>query len=118
MPRNYQAEAAWARVSPAKCGEAPFLVNSQHGRPIIGWLRDLQFVPGGHERQKLDLYLLEKASGPLPVIVRVHGGGWKDGSKDWRRAEPLVPKGYAVASVNYRPALKTLGSPHGEDDPP
>jgi acetyl esterase/lipase len=37
--------------------------------------------------------LPEKASGPLPVIVWVHGGGWKDGNKDWRRAVPLVPKG-------------------------
>jgi acetyl esterase/lipase len=38
-----------------------------------------------------DLYLPEKASGPLPVIVWVHGGG-TDGNKDWRRAVPLVPK--------------------------
>jgi acetyl esterase/lipase len=65
-------------------------------------LRDLEYVPGGHERQKLDLYLPEKAPGPLPIIVWVHGGGWKDGNKDWRRAVPLVPKGYAVANINYR----------------
>lgn len=29
----------------------------------------------------INLYLPEKASGPLPVIVWVHGGGWKDGNK-------------------------------------
>jgi acetyl esterase/lipase len=51
-------------------------------------------------RPKLDLYLPEKATGPLPVIVWVHGGGWKDGNKDWRRAVPLVPKGYVVVNVN------------------
>ena len=38
----------------------------------------------------------------MPVIVWVHGGGWKDGNKNWRRAVPLVPKGYAVANINYR----------------
>ena len=43
-------------------------------------------------------YVPEKPSGPLPVIVWVHGGGWKNGNKDWRRAVPLVPKGYAVAN--------------------
>lgn len=49
-----------------------------------------EYVPGGHERQKLDLYLPEKASGLPPVIVRVHGGGWQEDNKDWRRAVPLL----------------------------
>jgi acetyl esterase/lipase len=62
----------------------------------------LEYVPGGHQRQKLDLYLPEKVTRPLPVIVWVHGGGWYEGDKDWRRAVPLVPKGYAVANINYR----------------
>src|SRR5690242_12683736 len=65
-------------------------------------LRDLEYVPNGHERQKLDLYLPEKANGPLPVIVWVHGGGWQAGSKAGCPGLYLVPKGYAVASVGYR----------------
>ena len=44
--------------------------------------RDLAYVKDGHERNKLDLYLPEKADGPLPLIVWVHGGGWLAGSKD------------------------------------
>ena len=43
----------------------------------------------------LDQFASALAS-PLPVIVWVHGGGRKEGNKDWRRALPLVPKGYAV----------------------
>jgi acetyl esterase/lipase len=65
-------------------------------------LRDLAYVPGGHERQHLDLYLPAEPDGPLPVIVWVHGGSWRTGSKDRCPALPLVGKGYAVASLNYR----------------
>ena len=66
-------------------------------------LRNLEYVQGGHERQKLDLYVPEKADGPLPVIVWVHGGGWMGGSKEGGGpALPFVGKGYAVAAINYR----------------
>jgi acetyl esterase/lipase len=65
-------------------------------------LSDLEYVPGGHERQKLDLYLPEKASGPLPVVLWVHGGGWKAGDKANSPAMFLATKGFAVASMNYR----------------
>ncbi len=63
--------------------------------------RDLEYVPGGHARQKLDLYL-PKTDHPLPVVVWIHGGGWRGGSKEGCPAIPLTAKGYAVASVNYR----------------
>ncbi len=65
--------------------------------------RNLEYVKGGHERQRLDLYVPEKADGPLPVIVWVHGGAWLTGSKEGGGpALPFVGKGYAVASINYR----------------
>src|SRR5436305_1149801 len=65
-------------------------------------LRDLEYVPNGHERQKLDLYLPEKAEGPLPVIVWIHGGAWRAGSKNYCPAVPYSAKGFAVAGINYR----------------
>jgi acetyl esterase/lipase len=65
-------------------------------------LRDLQYVNGGHDRNKLDLYLPEKADHPLPLIVWIHGGGWQAGSKERCPGVPLTAKGYAVASLNYR----------------
>jgi acetyl esterase/lipase len=65
--------------------------------------RDLKYVKDGHERNKLDLYLPEKADTPLPVIVWIHGGAWMGGSKDGGgSALPFAGKGYAVASMNYR----------------
>jgi acetyl esterase/lipase len=65
-------------------------------------LRDLQYVEGGHERNRLDLYLPEQAEGRLPLIVWIHGGAWLGGSKEGCPAVPLTAKGYAVASINYR----------------
>ena len=66
--------------------------------------RDLAYVADGHERHKLDLFVPEKADGPLPLIIWVHGGGWQNGSKDG--CPPLrggyAGRGYAVASINYR----------------
>jgi acetyl esterase/lipase len=64
--------------------------------------RDLEYVKGGHERQKLDLYLPEKAEGKLPVIVWIHGGAWQAGSKDRCPGLGFVRRGYAMASVGYR----------------
>jgi acetyl esterase/lipase len=70
--------------------------------PGVKALRDLEYVKGGHERQRLDLYLPDKITGPLPVVVWIHGGGWRGGSKEGCRAMPFAVEGYAVASINYR----------------
>lgn len=64
--------------------------------------RDLAYVPDGHERHNLDLYVPETREGSLPLIVWIHGGGWKQGSKDHCLPLSWVEKGYAVASINYR----------------
>jgi acetyl esterase/lipase len=51
----------------------------------------------------LDLYLPEKTPArPLPVVMWIHGGGWKNGTKDTCPLVWLAAEGYAVASINYR----------------
>src|SRR5438067_9711157 len=62
--------------------------------------RDLAY--GAHERQKLDLFLPPDVSGPLPLVLWVHGGGWENGRKEQNPALPFLAKGYAVAATNYR----------------
>ena len=82
----------------------------------VRWLRNLALVPGGHPRQKLDLYLPEKAAEqPLPLVVWIHGGGWEAGSKEGCPAVPLVEKGYAAASINYRLSQQALFPAQIED---
>ena len=65
--------------------------------------KDVPYVPGGDVAQRLDLYLPEQAvDAPLPLIVCIHGGGWRGGSKAWCPLLYMVGRGYAVASVEYR----------------
>ena len=67
--------------------------------------RDITYVTNGHERQKLDLYV-PNAKGPLPLIIWIHGGAFKMGSKEGIPFDPpplaYCEHGFAVASLNYR----------------
>jgi acetyl esterase/lipase len=67
-------------------------------------MRDLAYIPDGHERQKLDLYLPKQSegAGPLPLIVWVHGGAFRAGSKKNCRSARFLKEDYAAASINYR----------------
>jgi acetyl esterase/lipase len=64
--------------------------------------RDLVYKRVNGAVLTLDLYCPEKVSGPLPVIVWIHGGGWRRGRKEQCPAVALVQDGYAVASIDYR----------------
>jgi len=75
-------------------GEAP---------PGARVIHDLVYGKAGVRELLLDLYLPEEeTSSRLPVIVFIHGGGWRMGSKDRCPAADMAAKGYAVASVGYR----------------
>ena len=72
-----------------------------------GWTahRDMRYVSFGTERQTLDLYLPPDAPGaaPRPLVIWIHGGAWRAGSKQNPLPLRLIPDaGYAIASVNYR----------------
>ena len=71
--------------------------------------KDIAYVEGGDEAQKLDIYLPQTASEkPMPLIVHIHGGGWRGGSKFPCPVAAMVIKGYAVASVEYRFSQKAV----------
>ena len=64
-------------------------------------------VEGGSIPLVLDLYRpATGCSEPCPVVVTMHGGGFKSGSRsgrNWRLvAEELTDEGYAVISIDYR----------------
>jgi acetyl esterase/lipase len=70
--------------------------------PGVTVSKNLEYVTHGHERNKLDVYVPDKAEGRLPLVVWIHGGAWKAGSKEGGPAMGLVKQGYVVASINYR----------------
>ncbi|MDZ4289283.1 MAG: alpha/beta hydrolase [Prosthecobacter sp.] len=71
--------------------------------------KNISYISEGDEAQKLDLYLPEKAADkPLPLIVHIHGGGWRGGNKFPCPVTAMVLKGYAVASVEYRFSQKAV----------
>ena len=64
--------------------------------------RDIEYAKPDGKPQFLDLYLPEKADGPLPLVIWIHGGAWMGGDKRGNPALGMTGRGYAVASINYR----------------
>jgi acetyl esterase/lipase len=70
-------------------------------RPSITKTGDILFATvDGHEL-RLDLYMPEGVQNP-PLVVWVHGGVWRTGSRAIVNAIDLVDEGFAVASVSFR----------------
>jgi len=66
------------------------VANQEYSRPETGALL-------------LDLYLPVKTPAqPLPVVLWIHGGGWKSGTKENCPLTWLAAEGHAVVSINYR----------------
>lgn len=64
---------------------------------------NLQYGSGTNVANLLDIYLPEKVDKPVPVVVWIHGGGWANGDKSpSKQFLQLPPRGFAVASINYR----------------
>ncbi|MGI9471683.1 MAG: alpha/beta hydrolase fold domain-containing protein [Rubripirellula sp.] len=51
---------------------------------------------------KLDLYLPNDDTVKAPLVVWIHGGGWRGGSKSRVPLKSIVENGFALASINYR----------------
>lgn len=81
---------AWTQASPSN--------PASSRRTVVG---DVAFARVDGKELKLDLHL---PTGPRrgPLIVWVHGGAWRSGSRAGMPLGRLVEEGYAIASVDYR----------------
>ena len=94
-----EEDAAFRRVRAP--GEAPRLPPSVRGE------FDIDYAGNNNAHQKLDLLLPTEPAGegPLPLIIYIHGGAWRSGSKrdGFAFLIPSVGSGkYAGATLDYR----------------
>ena len=82
------------------------VIPMSYAEPEIVRTTEYSDIPyaGDSSAQVLDVYLPE-AEGTYPVIVVVHGGGFKFGDEGMNIIKPIfaaTERGYAVVSIDYR----------------
>ncbi|QDV50649.1 Carboxylesterase NlhH [Gimesia fumaroli] len=77
------------------------LPNKSDAADSIQRINDIEYATTPEQRLLLDLYLPRDVKHP-PLLVWIHGGAWRAGSKDNMPLTDLVQNGFAVASVEYR----------------
>jgi acetyl esterase/lipase len=74
--------------------------------PEVEIVANISYAGTDNPRQMLDVILpRNRSADSLPVVVYIHGGGWRNGSKNSasRRLNPLVATGnYVGISIAYR----------------
>ena len=88
--------------------------------PRVGVFRNLPYarVDGVDPRLlSLDIYTSGQAMAARPVVVMIHGGGWRSGDKARRpmtqpKAPHFVGHGFVYVSINYRLSKTANGAKH------
>jgi acetyl esterase/lipase len=65
--------------------------------------RTIAFTTAGSETLHADVWL-PAAAAPTPIVICIHGGGWKNGNRTtYRHLGPLLAeRGFAAFSIDYR----------------
>ncbi len=80
----------------------PLARPERHGVEILS---DIAYAPDSPlAEHRLDIYRPRERSGPLPVVLYVHGGGFRILSKDthWIMGLAFARRGFLVVNVGYR----------------
>jgi acetyl esterase/lipase len=96
-------------------GLTEFCAAEPEAQPPPRKLANVVYKTVGEQTLKLDLYLPAKAAAPSALVVWIHGGGWRAGSKNDVPILPLVPAGFTVASIDYRLSGQALFPAQIED---
>ena len=63
--------------------------------------RDVEYASLGETKLLLDFYAPKPLREDAPLVVWVHGGAWRGGSKKEMPLSKLLENGFAVVSVEY-----------------
>jgi len=68
---------------------------------------DILYAVDGDHELLLDLYMPKGVASP-PLVVWIHGGAWRRGSKDVVDTIALVKEGFAIASVEFHKSVEAV----------
>jgi len=76
-------------------------------------IADIPYISDGNSGHLLDVYYPENASGKLPVIINLHGGGFVYGNKELNRlfGYYLAKRDFIIFNLNYRLAYNDTKVP-------
>lgn len=85
----------------------PDLLKAQTGKRGVEVKKDIVFAEPDGVKLLLNLYLPKSVESP-PLVMFIHGGGWKNGNRNGCKLAWLAEHGYAVASIEYRLSQEAL----------
>jgi acetyl esterase/lipase len=97
FPKHYSAILLHSLSLAALTLLAP-LTQAETISPSIS---DIPFATLPGRQLMLNLFLPKDVKNPR-LVVYIHGGGWRSGNRKECSIAPIVNKGYAVASIDYR----------------
>jgi acetyl esterase/lipase len=80
---------------------ALFCASTSTAGDVTRVVKDVQYASVDQRALRLDLHL-PSGKTRAPLIVWIHGGAWRSGSKNDVPVRKLVAEGYPIASVDYR----------------
>ncbi|MDP1853621.1 MAG: alpha/beta hydrolase [Candidatus Omnitrophota bacterium] len=96
-----------------------FLKKRQSQREVSSITKklDISYSSDADPLKKLDVYIPEKGTFKFPVLIHIHGGGWKMGDKS--RTEEhgrfYATRGILFVSINYRLSPDVQHPVHAQD---
>lgn len=74
----------------------------------VGFDRDIEYSNPDGQHLQLNLARPKNATGPMPAVLCIHGGGFRAGSREGNNALclKLAQRGFVAATVSYRLAPK------------
>jgi len=96
-----QTQIQRARITLTSLAILPLFLATPHANAAGKVIKGIEFANIQGQSLKLDLYLPAKPKGS-GLIVWIHGGGWRGGSREKCFINWLPEHGYTVASISYR----------------